>query len=208
MNNLNVPSHLEAGFGPRLAEARKSLKKTQAEIGQLLGVRNTAVSKWETGDGPIDERSLISLQAAYGINARWVALGEEPMVLPTWNRDTMREAFNRAAGAPVEGVYLVPKTHGMSPLVETGDILSYSREDLAHGALVLVAPPKVEAVAGGIATSQCRLGRAIRVELEGGKISWRLYRDEDARRPGSFPPLEIDNWQVLGRVTLATRPIR
>lgn len=49
------------GWGARLTQVRKLLKKTQADIGGILEVRNTAVSKWESEAITIDERSLKTL---------------------------------------------------------------------------------------------------------------------------------------------------
>lgn len=202
-----IPDTFVDGWGERLAQARKALrpKKTQADFGSVLGIRNTAYSRYEVGDFQPGKQMLSTLKTAFGINPRFVALGEEPMILPTWNMDLMRSTFNGLAGVSVDGLWIVQEAHGMSS-IQPGDLLSWHREEnLCHGEVYIVAPPKVPAENSGIASPRCCIGRAIQTEID-GKTTWRLYRDDDASRPGSFPPLEINNWTILGRVVLITRP--
>ena len=94
------------GWGKRLAQARKKLGLTQAEMGDSLGVRNTAVSKWEQeATDNIDERSLTSMEFLHGIRREWITQGEEPMTVSTWNREVLRGTLDKLASARVDGVF-------------------------------------------------------------------------------------------------------
>ena len=85
------------GWGKRLAVARKQVGLTQAELGTSMGVRNTAVSKWEQeAVEAIDERSLTALEYLHGIRATWITKGEEPVVSSSWNREVLRDTLGLA----------------------------------------------------------------------------------------------------------------
>ena len=203
MVSIEIPDTFTPGWGGRLTLARKSLKRTQADIGSILGVRNTAVSKWEQeGTDKIDDRSLRALHAALGINPRFLACGEEPMLFQTWNRDVMRQAYETAAGCAIDGIWCVPQAHGMAPILRDGDVVSFASEPIRDGALVLVCPQKQEAVSDGIASTKCLVGRAVATGN-----SWLLYREEDRVNPGSFPAVELSSYQYVGRVVSITRPV-
>ncbi|MBP3494934.1 MAG: helix-turn-helix transcriptional regulator [Clostridia bacterium] len=46
---------------------RKKYGYTQSQLGKLLGVRNTSVSNWETGDNSIDIETLIKLCKIFNV---------------------------------------------------------------------------------------------------------------------------------------------
>lgn len=46
---------------------RKKYGYTQSQLGELLGVRNTSVSNWETGDNSIDIETLLKLCKIFNV---------------------------------------------------------------------------------------------------------------------------------------------
>jgi len=65
-------------FGKRFKRARKAAKKTQQEIADACGLSNRTVSAWESGvaEGIIAD-NLFRVADFLGVNARWLATGEE-----------------------------------------------------------------------------------------------------------------------------------
>lgn len=46
-----------------IREIRKSLRMTQAELADKLGVHQATVSRLETGELPLDKRTMLAVQA-------------------------------------------------------------------------------------------------------------------------------------------------
>ena len=55
-------------FGKRIAQHRKRLKRSQAELAEMLGVTSQAVSKWECGTALPDVELLLELSHLYGVS--------------------------------------------------------------------------------------------------------------------------------------------
>lgn len=55
-------------FGKRVADFRRKLKLSQAELGERLGVSSQAVSKWETGAALPDIDLLLEMSKLYGVS--------------------------------------------------------------------------------------------------------------------------------------------
>lgn len=55
-------------FGEFLYELRKEKGMTQAELAQLLGVTNKAVSKWETGEAMPETALLVPISRIFGVS--------------------------------------------------------------------------------------------------------------------------------------------
>lgn len=55
-------------FGEFLYALRKDKGMTQAELAQLLGVTNKAVSKWETGEAMPETSLLIPIARIFGVS--------------------------------------------------------------------------------------------------------------------------------------------
>jgi len=62
--------------GRFIAERRKGLGLTQAQLAERIGVGDKAVSKWETGKGLPEISALLPLCAALGINVNELLSGE------------------------------------------------------------------------------------------------------------------------------------
>lgn len=189
----------ERGWGKRLAQARRKLNLTQADLGESLGVRNTAISKWEqeATDG-IDERSLTSMEFLHGIRQEWITRGEEPMTVSTWNREVLRGTLDKLASARVDGVWAIPPRSGMAPAFGAGELVFWSEtQDPVQGAYLLVAPANAVVTTPGLPPDGCQIGQAFR---SGASGEWLLYRPEDREHPGTFPPIPLAGQQVIGRV--------
>lgn len=203
MHNSSLPKNFTPGWGERLAKVRKHLKKTQAEAGAILGVRNTAISKWEGGGAEgLDERTLTTLETRWGVNPWFISEGQEPMVVQTWNRDQQRAAYEQAVGQRIDGIWVAPANTGMSELFREGDVLHFAAvPELQHRAIVLVAPPRLQdAVHDGVASPRCVVGRAVRIDRPGKSPVWSLYRDDDREHQGSYPSIELAGWALIGEV--------
>lgn len=55
------------GFGEFLYKLRKEKGMTQAELAEVLGVTNKAVSKWETGEAMPDTALLLPISRIFGV---------------------------------------------------------------------------------------------------------------------------------------------
>ena len=60
-----------------IAKLRKQNKMTQAELGEMLGVSDKAVSKWESGQGYPDIRYMPMLAEIFGVTIDHLMVGEE-----------------------------------------------------------------------------------------------------------------------------------
>lgn len=67
----------------RIAAAREALGYGNDQIGfaKLLGVSQSAVSRWEKGDY-VPAKTKIAAFERVGINSQWLETGEGPMFLP------------------------------------------------------------------------------------------------------------------------------
>lgn len=54
--------------GKNLAALRKAKNQTQEELGEILGVSNKTVSRWETGAFLPDAETLFTLSELYGVS--------------------------------------------------------------------------------------------------------------------------------------------
>lgn len=63
MQNLPMPD----GFGACVATLRTKLDMTQAELGERLGVEDSTVSRWESGDAFPRRENLKALASVLGV---------------------------------------------------------------------------------------------------------------------------------------------
>ena len=200
MNNITDPKVFVPGWGARLTQVRKSLKKTQAEIGECVGVRNTAVSKWEQEASPVDERSLKTLEYMLGISPDYIIRGEGPLLVGNWN-EGMRASLIDMAGSPINGVWTATAPTGMEPVIQQGDVVIWTSTkgiQMVEGAIYLAEPKGTHRDNISVAPANAKIGQAFPVEVD-GEEEWFLYRLEDRTRPGKFPPISLRDRQVIGR---------
>jgi len=81
-------------FGKRLKEARLAANKTQQEVADACGLSNRTVSAWEKGvaEGIIAD-NLFCVSDFLGVNARWLAIGEDGDTLSSADLAHMIEAL-------------------------------------------------------------------------------------------------------------------
>lgn len=71
-------------IGDRLKEIRKTLGLTQAEFGEKMGLKPTAIGQMESGARNITDRTYILLQEKYNVNIEYLqGLSGEMFVSPT-----------------------------------------------------------------------------------------------------------------------------
>lgn len=64
----------------RLASARISLKLTQGEAGQAIGMKRAAISKIENGKQDVPAELLVYYNKIHNVSAEWLLTGEGPML--------------------------------------------------------------------------------------------------------------------------------
>ena len=79
----------------RFKEMRKSLGKSQKEIGDAIGLSNSGISNIESGLRSVTERHIKLLEAAFNINEHWFRTGEGSMIKEPSNAvDTLHELID------------------------------------------------------------------------------------------------------------------
>lgn len=79
----------------RFRELRKALGLTQAEYGEILGIKTSGVSDIESGRNGVTERHIASLEMYdppgmnVTINGEWLRTGKGPMFLEKGKRDRL-----------------------------------------------------------------------------------------------------------------------
>jgi transcriptional regulator with XRE-family HTH domain len=66
-------------IGDRLKEIRKTLKLTQAEFGEKMGLKPTAIGQMESGARNVTDRTLILLEEKHNVNSDYLLYGEGEM---------------------------------------------------------------------------------------------------------------------------------
>ena len=68
--------------GLRLKKLREILDLSQGKLARILGVSQSAVSKWEAGERDIPTAVLLKLKQQLGVNLDWLLSGEGEMFSP------------------------------------------------------------------------------------------------------------------------------
>lgn len=66
----------------RLKSIRKAKGMSQAEFGKQLGVMDSTVSRWESGDREIPDSAILSICREFGVNEVWLRTGYGEMFRP------------------------------------------------------------------------------------------------------------------------------
>ena len=79
----------------RLKEVRKALNYSQAEFGRKLGVMDSAISRWESGDRSIPDSAIMLMVSKFGVSETWLRTGAGEMFRPR-SREAERGALIRS----------------------------------------------------------------------------------------------------------------
>lgn len=66
-------------IGIRIKELRKKLGLTQADFGEKIGLKPTAIGQMESGARNVTERSIILICEKYNVNDTWLRTGNGNM---------------------------------------------------------------------------------------------------------------------------------
>lgn len=79
-------------FQARLQAAiREGRQVTQADVAQMVGVKDATVSRYEAGKAEPDLGMIVLLAAALGVTPGWLAFGEASSLTPTLGPPIERE---------------------------------------------------------------------------------------------------------------------
>lgn len=97
-----------ADVGERIEKARKALGLTQAELGNVVGLKQSQVSRIENGERGLEATSLMLLLQELrrrGINTDYIVTGAEPVLLvsDTGILGELRELLSRHQLGPENG---------------------------------------------------------------------------------------------------------
>jgi len=65
--------------GERLRTFRTSLNLTGSALAKALGRSKGSISYWEAGRSPLPLSACLGLESAFGVSAKWLMAGDEPM---------------------------------------------------------------------------------------------------------------------------------
>lgn len=63
----------------RFREVRKALNLTQAEIADKIGIKQSTVTAYETGNREVSDRTIKSICSVFSVNEDWFRYGEGEM---------------------------------------------------------------------------------------------------------------------------------
>lgn len=195
----STPKCFTPGWGRRLTYARKRAGLTQAELGESLGLRNTAVSKWEkeSTEG-IDARGLTAMEHLHGIQSAWILSGQEPAVIPKTEQVDFQGHLDQLASARIIGAWMLPVNAGMAPVFHPGEVVFWAKvEDLLQGEFLVASPKGGSAQALGLDPDGYLIGQAIQSKAND---EWLMYRLQDKDQPGAFPAVRLNEMNVIGRI--------
>ena len=99
----------------RLKEVRKYYGLNQGEFATRIGVRNTAISRYENGERDISEQVVLAVCREYNISENWLRTGVGEMRIATKDAliQQMADTYNLSAlgQAIVEGYLNLPDSH-------------------------------------------------------------------------------------------------
>lgn len=75
----------------RIKELRKALGLTQKELGQAVGLGNTAIANYEAGSQDVPDRTIADICRVYGVSETWLRTGEGPMLAPKDREDEITD---------------------------------------------------------------------------------------------------------------------
>lgn len=98
-------------IGKRLKEVRKQFNVTQDGLGELLGVKNAAISKFETDRVIPSESQLKLICSTYHVHYLWLTEGKGPML----EEETAEDMIERVMAGHSEFAISVMKAFAKLP---------------------------------------------------------------------------------------------
>ena len=98
----------------RIKLIRDTLKISQEEFGEAIGIKRSGVSNIESGLRSVSERHIKLLKSAYNVNEHWLRTGEGEMFTPTARSlDALADQhqLDDLTRAIVEGLIEMSKPH-------------------------------------------------------------------------------------------------
>ena len=77
-----TPKDFDQGVAYRLRVLRKAFEKTQAQLGDKIGVGGTAVSNYEKGSRAVEPYAAFRLKVLFSIPFEWLYGGDESTLSP------------------------------------------------------------------------------------------------------------------------------
>jgi transcriptional regulator with XRE-family HTH domain len=104
-NRTMVPplAHSDNDFGRRIADARESEGRTQAELADAIGLDRTAVAKIEAGTRKVSAIELVAIAASLNRPIDWFVF-ESPHSVVSRRRDPAVGGYSRALDRVLESV--------------------------------------------------------------------------------------------------------
>lgn len=138
-------------MGSFIAQRRKELGLTQAELAEKLHVTDKAVSRWERGIGLPDINILEPLAQALEVNLielvqtktsrqDTISIREAEMIISDTIQLSKRSKLPQAVGAVILGVFVVACVFLLWLLVTEGSTIVYSVGSLVTGLAAWAAP--------------------------------------------------------------------
>jgi transcriptional regulator with XRE-family HTH domain len=81
--------------GTRMAEARTTAGRTQAEVANQLGVKASTIAKWERGGAAPRSNRLAALAGILGVSLSWLIVGHGDEPTSTDELDEINVALSR-----------------------------------------------------------------------------------------------------------------
>lgn len=72
-------------------------KLSQAEFGKRIGITQTGVASYETGQSNVSDRVIETICREFNVNERWLRTGEGPMFRPQTGDDQLMAALGDIA---------------------------------------------------------------------------------------------------------------
>lgn len=102
----------------RVKLVRKTVKLTQEEFGDRIGISNTAVSKIEKGDNNVSEQNIKAICREFFINEAWLRYGAGEMFLELSRNEEIVAWSSKITRTDFDNEFIPEFVHILSKLDE------------------------------------------------------------------------------------------
>ena len=110
---------MASSIGERIRELRTTLRLTQDQFGNKIGVKNGVVSAWEKGSAPVPDGRVRIIRDEYNASIDWILKGEGEMF-----QESTEDPNAKRDAALEYALSLIRKL----PAVERNDAVEFIRE--------------------------------------------------------------------------------